>query len=86
VPGPDFPTGAADAGSRSGGKGLLEGAASVNHPCQNAGRGRSARPHAIIVEQIPYQVNKARFEKIAEQLCATRDRKALSHVQDESGP
>ncbi len=85
VPGPDFPT----AGIINGARGIIE--------AYRTGRGRiyiRARSHietdesrgreAIIVTELPYQVNKARLlEKIAE-LVKERRLEGISELRDES--
>ncbi len=84
VPGPDFPTGGIMLGRTGARKAYLEGRGSViirsNTRVEEIRRDR----YAIIVDEIPYQVNKAAMiEKIAEQV---RDKKieGVAHVQDES--
>ncbi|MDX1605691.1 MAG: DNA gyrase subunit A, partial [Candidatus Competibacterales bacterium] len=84
LPGPDFPTAA-----------IINGAAGI-HEAYRSGRGRiylRARSHveildsgreAIIVTELPYQVNKARLlEKIAE-LVKERRLEGISELRDES--
>jgi DNA gyrase subunit A len=83
VPGPDFPTGGQMLGRSGARKAYLEGRGSViirskTHEEQVRGR------QAIVVDEIPYQVNKATMiDRIAE---AARDKRieGISHVQDES--
>ncbi|MBP1804271.1 DNA gyrase subunit A [Rubellimicrobium aerolatum] len=83
VPGPDFPTGATMLGRSGARKAYLEGRGSVvmrarTHMEEIRGK------QAIIVDEIPYQVNKATMiDRIAE---AARDKRieGISHVQDES--
>ncbi|MFU8882352.1 MAG: DNA gyrase subunit A, partial [Rhodobacterales bacterium] len=84
VPGPDFPTGALMLGRSGARKAYLEGRGSVIIRAKTRVEEIRKDRYAIIVEQIPYQVNKAAMiEKIAEQV---RDKKieGVSHVQDES--
>lgn len=84
VPGPDFPTGALMLGRAGARKAYLEGRGSVIIRAKTRVEEIRKDRYAIIVEQIPYQVNKASMiEKIAEQV---RDKKieGVSHVQDES--
>jgi DNA gyrase subunit A len=84
VPGPDFPTGAIMLGRSGARKAYLEGRGSVIIRAKTRIEEIRKDRYAIIVEEIPYQVNKASMiEKIAEQV---RDRKVegISHVQDES--
>ena len=84
VPGPDFPTGALMLGRSGARKAYLEGRGSVIIRAKTRVEEIRKDRYAIIVDQIPYQVNKASMiEKIAEQV---RDKKieGVSHVQDES--
>ncbi|MGR3504703.1 MAG: DNA gyrase subunit A [Paracoccaceae bacterium] len=84
VPGPDFPTGALMLGRSGARKAYLEGRGSVIIRAKTRVEEIRKDRYAIIVEQIPYQVNKAAMiEKIAEQV---REKKieGVSHVQDES--
>ena len=84
IPGPDFPTGGIILG-RSGiysaystGRGSVVMRGKVRH------RGDARRPRAIIVTEIPYQVNKATMiEKMAE---LVRDKRieGISDIRDES--
>jgi DNA gyrase subunit A len=84
VPGPDFPTGGliiGRAGSRSG---LLTGRGSVIMRAKTAIEEFKGNREAIIVTEVPYQVNKAAMvEKIAE---LVRDKKieGISDIRDES--
>lgn len=84
VPGPDFPTGGliiGRAGSRSG---LMTGRGSVIMRAKTAIEDLKGGREAIIVSEIPYQVNKAAMvEKIAE---LVRDKKieGISDIRDES--
>jgi DNA gyrase subunit A len=84
VPAPDFPTGALILGRSGARRAYHEGRGSVlirsRTRIEETRSGRSA----IIVSEIPYQVNKAlMIERIAE---LARDRKieGIAHVQDES--
>jgi DNA gyrase subunit A len=84
VPGPDFPTGGliiGRAGSRSG---LLTGRGSVIMRARTTIEEAKGGREAIIVSEVPYQVNKAAMvEKIAE---LVRDKKieGISDIRDES--
>jgi DNA gyrase subunit A len=85
VPGPDFPT-----------AGIINGSAGI-HAAYHGGRGRvlmraraeietddSSGREAIIVSELPYQVNKARLiEKIAE-LVKEKKLEGISELRDES--
>jgi DNA gyrase subunit A len=84
IPGPDFPTGAIMLGKTGARKAYLEGRGSVIIRAKTRIEEIRKDRWAIIVDEIPYQVNKASMiEKIAEQV---RDKKieGVSHVQDES--
>ncbi|MFS4583308.1 DNA gyrase subunit A [Phaeobacter sp. C3_T13_0] len=84
VPGPDFPTGAVMLGRSGARKAYLEGRGSVVIRAKTRVEEIRKDRYAIVVDEIPYQVNKAAMiEKIAEQV---RDKKieGVSHVQDES--
>ncbi|THD74919.1 DNA gyrase subunit A [Thalassobius vesicularis] len=84
VPGPDFPTGGLLLGRSGARKAYLEGRGSVIIRAKTHVEEIRKDRYAIIVDEIPYQVNKASMiEKIAE---AVRDKRleGISHVQDES--
>lgn len=84
VPGPDFPTGGLMLGRSGARKAYLEGRGSVIIRAKTRVEEIRKDRYAIVVDEIPYQVNKASMiEKIAEQV---RDKKieGVSHVQDES--
>lgn len=84
VPGPDFPTGATILGRSGSRRAYREGRGSViiraRTRIENIRKDRSA----IIIDEVPYQVNKARLvEQIAE-LAKEKKLDGISHVQDES--
>ena len=84
VPGPDFPTGGLIMGYAGSRKGLLEGRGSVIMRAKTEIEEKANNREAIIVTEIPYQVNKASMvEKIAEMV---RDKKieGISDLRDES--
>jgi len=84
VPGPDFPTGGIMLGRSGARKAYLEGRGSVIIRAKTHIEEIRKDRYAIVVDEIPYQVNKASMiEKIAE---AARDKKieSVAHVQDES--
>ena len=84
VPGPDFPTGGIMLGRSGAQKAYLEGRGSVVIRARTRTEEIRKDRYAIVIDEIPYQVNKAAMiEKIAE---AARDKKieGISHVQDES--
>ncbi|MDR1284636.1 MAG: DNA gyrase subunit A [Campylobacteraceae bacterium] len=83
IPGPDFPTG----GVIFGKKGILE--------AYKTGRGRikvRAKTHTekkgqkdiIVIDEIPYQVNKARFIEQVAQLVKDKQIDGISEIRDES--
>ena len=84
VPAPDFPTGGIILGRTGARKAYTEGRGSVLIRAKTKIEEIKKDRYAIIVDEIPYQVNKASMiEKIAEQV---REKKieGVSHVQDES--
>nr|WP_170539403.1 DNA gyrase subunit A [Ruegeria arenilitoris] len=84
IPGPDFPTGGVMLGRSGARKAYLEGRGSVIIRAKTRVEELRKDRYAIIVDEIPYQVNKASMiEKIAE---AVREKRieGVSHVQDES--
>ncbi len=84
IPGPDFPTGGIMLGRSGARKAYLEGRGSVIIRSKTHIEEIRKDRYAIIVDEIPYQVNKASMiEKIAE---AVREKRieGVSHVQDES--
>ncbi|PJJ86797.1 DNA gyrase subunit A [Brevirhabdus pacifica] len=84
VPAPDFPTGGIILGVSGARKAYLEGRGSVILRAKTRIEEIRKDRYAIIVDEIPYQVNKATMiEKIAEMV---REKKieGVSHVQDES--
>ena len=84
VPGPDFPTGGLMLGRSGARKAYLEGRGSVIIRAKTRVEEIRKDRWAIVVDEIPYQVNKATMiEKIAEQV---REKKieGVAHVQDES--
>ena len=84
IPGPDFPTGGVMLGRSGARKAYLEGRGSVIIRAKTRVEELRRDRYAIIVDEIPYQVNKASMiEKIAE---AVREKRieGVAHVQDES--
>ena len=84
IPGPDFPTGGIMLGRSGARKAYLEGRGSVIMRAKTRVEEIRKDRFAIIIDEIPYQVNKSvMIEKIAEQV---REKKidGISHVQDES--
>ena len=84
VPGPDFPTGGMILGRSGIRRAYLEGRGSVVIRAKTRVEELRKDRFAIVVDEIPYQVNKATMiERIAE---AARDKRieGIAHVQDES--
>ncbi len=84
VPGPDFPTGGIMLGRSGARKAYLEGRGSVVIRAKTRIEEIRKDRYAIVLDEIPYQVNKATLvERIAE---GVRDKKleGISSVQDES--
>jgi DNA gyrase subunit A len=84
VPGPDFPTGGLILGRSGARKAYLEGRGSViiraKTHIEESRQGRES----IVIDEIPYQVNKAKLvEQIAE-LAKEKRLEGIAHVQDES--
>ncbi len=84
IPAPDFPTGGIILGRSGARKAYTEGRGSVIIRAKTRIEEIRKDRHAIIIEEIPYQVNKATMiERIAE---AAREKRieGIAHVQDES--
>ena len=84
IPAPDFPTGGLILGRTGARKAYTEGRGSVIIRAKTRVEEIRKDRYAIIVEEIPYQVNKATMiERIAE---AAREKRieGIAHVQDES--
>lgn len=84
IPGPDFPTGGIMLGRSGARKAYLEGRGSVVIRAKTRVEEIRRDRWAIVIDEIPYQVNKATMiERIAEQ---AREKKieGIAHVQDES--
>nr|WP_217703253.1 DNA gyrase subunit A [Celeribacter sp. HF31] len=84
IPGPDFPTGATILGRSGIRKAYLESRGSVVMRAKTKIEEIRKDRYAIIVEEIPYQVNKSTMiEKIAE-LVREKRVEGIAHIQDES--
>nr|WP_293618289.1 DNA gyrase subunit A [Ponticaulis sp.] len=84
VPGPDFPTGGLIMGRSGARNGLLKGRGSVVMRARTSFETMRNGREAIIVTEIPYQVNKASLvEKIAE-LVREKRVEGISELRDES--
>ncbi len=84
IPAPDFPTGGVILGRSGARKAYLEGRGSVIIRAKTRIEEIKRDRYAIVIDEIPYQVNKATMiERIAE---CVRDKKieGIAHVQDES--
>ncbi|MEL6477999.1 MAG: DNA gyrase subunit A [Pseudomonadota bacterium] len=84
IPGPDFPTGALILGQSGARKAYATGRGSVIIRAKTRVEEIRKDRFAIVLDEIPYQVNKATMiEKIAEQV---REKKleGIAHIQDES--
>jgi DNA gyrase subunit A len=84
IPAPDFPTGGIILGRAGARKAYLEGRGSVIVRAKTVVEEIRKDRYAIVINEIPYQVNKAAMiDRIAE---AARDKKieGIAHVQDES--
>ncbi|MFO8125194.1 DNA gyrase subunit A [Yoonia sp.] len=84
IPAPDFPTGGIILGRTGARKAYLEGRGSVIIRAKTAVEEIRKDRYAIVINEIPYQVNKASMiDRIAE---AARDKRieGIAHVQDES--
>jgi len=84
VPGPDFPTGGLILGHAGSRRAMMEGRGSVIMRARTEFEGMSNGRQAIIVSEIPYQVNKATMvAKIAE---LVRDKRVegIADMRDES--
>ena len=84
IPGPDFPTGGIILGRSGVRKAYLEGRGSIVVRAKTRIEETRAGRQAIILDEIPFQVNKATLiEKIAE-LAKEKRIEGIAHVQDES--
>lgn len=84
IPAPDFPTGGLILGRSGARKAYLEGRGSVIIRARTRVEEIRKDRYAIVVDEIPYQVNKAAMiEKIAEGVREKRI-EGVAHVQDES--
>ncbi|MGR3396857.1 DNA topoisomerase (ATP-hydrolyzing), partial [Pseudooceanicola nanhaiensis] len=84
VPAPDFPTGGLILGRSGARKAYLEGRGSVIVRAKTHVEELRKDRYAIVIDESPYQVNKASMiEKIAE-LVRDKRLEGIAHVQDES--
>ena len=84
IPAPDFPTGGVILGRQGAQKAYREGRGSVVIRAKSTVEEIRKDRYAIVITEIPYQVNKATMiEKIAE-LARDKRIEGIAHVQDES--
>jgi len=84
IPAPDFPTGGVILGRAGARKAYLEGRGSVIIRAKTRIEEIRKDRYAVVIDEIPYQVNKASMiEKIAD-LVREKKLEGISHVQDES--
>ncbi|MBD3765410.1 MAG: DNA gyrase subunit A [Rhodobacterales bacterium] len=84
IPGPDFPTGGIILGRSGARKAYLEGRGSVLIRARTRVEEIRKDRYAIVIDDIPYQVNKAAMiEKIAD-LVREKKIEGIAHVADES--
>jgi DNA gyrase subunit A len=84
IPAPDFPTGAMILGRSGARKAYLEGRGSVIIRAKTRVEEIRKDRFAIIVDEVPYQVNKARMIEIIAEMVRDKKIEGISHVQDES--
>lgn len=84
IPAPDFPTGAQILGRSGARKAYLEGRGSVIIRAKTHVEEVSKGREAIVIDEIPYQVNKARLVEQIADLVREKRLEGISAVQDES--
>jgi len=84
IPGPDFPTGALILGQSGARKAYEEGRGSVIMRARTHIEEIRKDRWAIIVDEVPYQVNKANLEARIAELAKEKKIEGIAHVQDES--
>ena len=84
IPAPDFPTGATILGRSGARKAYLEGRGSVIVRAKTHIEEIRKDRFAIIVDEVPYQVNKARMIQIIAEQVREKKIEGIAHVQDES--
>jgi DNA gyrase subunit A len=84
IPAPDFPTGAMILGRSGARKAYLEGRGSVIIRAKTRVEEIRKDRFAIIIDEVPYQVNKARMIEIIAESVREKKIDGISHVQDES--
>ncbi len=84
VPGPDFPTGGLILGNSGARRAYSEGRGSILIRAKTIVENIRQDRSAIVVTEIPYQINKANLiEKIAD-LAKNKKIEGIAHIQDES--
>ena len=84
IPAPDFPTGATILGRSGARKAYLEGRGSVIIRAKTHVEEIRKDRWAIIVDEVPYQVNKARMIEIIAEMVRDKKIEGISSVADES--
>jgi DNA gyrase subunit A len=84
IPAPDFPTGAQILGRSGARKAYLEGRGSVIIRSKTRIEEIRKDRFAIIIDEIPYQVNKSRMIEIIAEMVREKRIEGIAHVQDES--
>ena len=84
IPAPDFPTGALILGRSGARKAYLEGRGSVIIRAKTRIEEVRKDRYAIIIDEVPYQVNKARMIEIIAEMVREKKIEGISNVADES--
>ena len=84
IPAPDFPTGATILGRSGARKAYLEGRGSVIIRAKTHIEELRKDRFAIIIDEVPYQVNKSRMIEIIADQVREKKIEGIAHVQDES--
>ena len=84
IPAPDFPTGATILGRSGARKAYLEGRGSVIIRAKTHMEEIRKDRWAIVVDEMPYQVNKARMIETIAELVRDKRLEGIAHIQDES--
>src|SRR6201998_67999 len=84
VPGPDFPTGAMIIGKQAARGALARGRGSVLMRARCHVEGMPKDREAIVVTELPYQVNKARLQERIGEMVRDKRIEGISDIRDES--
>ena len=84
IPGPDFPTGAQILGRGGARKAYLTGRGSVIIRAKTHTEELRKDRWAIVIDEMPYQVNKAKLVEYIAELAKEKKVEGIAHVQDES--